>query len=792
MAKLIQIVLRNIFRERLNFLLSVIHLAVGFCGFTLVLLVVSKELSYDKFHKNYENIYRVVTVIESESGNVQIPKAYGALKEYIEESVSTIQSVTHFIPVNYGIKVKINDKYFDENSGVYVDESFNDVFDFKIIAGDPNTMFTQVNSIALTRDLAIKYFGSIDVIGSGLTIDDGWGLRTVLITGIYEQVPDNSSLKFEFLLTGRSYANWTKLSDSNTLSFFTCINLKDKLDENNKNILESNLNNWLTVLNNLNNKVKSQYLQPIQKNHLSTDIQNDLSGKIEPNQIYILWFTALSIIILTSINFINTNSIHASSKVKFLGLLKIFGQKSPIFRILIIDSCVKCIIAFFVVLLLANFVGKPIFSEIYGYKLPLTSDMFFILFIICLGIGIVAGLIPTMLLCGMRSIDLVKGKSLMALGKYPKLKLTSLTIQLFIVVVLMAVTTVVIKQINYTNSLDMGYDKSEKMLIPAPKGIGGNSAGFVDAVRDLPYTRWIGTSMFSFYSDYREANMKINQTDFNLTYNLVDKDYLGSMGIEIKEGENFSGFYSDTIGAILNETAALLISGSNDRSIINSIIKINLPWYSNNEFRIIGIMKDFHFKSLKSKIEPLVFFYLPEDATGVTTIAFEPGQLENLREYLPVLWRQNGIETPFEYELLEDAFAETYKDQNLLGSISKSFTMLAFFLALFGLFAYLKHNLEFKKKEFAIRRILGATPLNIFYNLNREILTFFIISTIIALPVAYYGSIRWLSQFAYQTNLALSTFLIPISLILVVVILIGVYFLHYILTEKTTDILKVE
>ncbi len=191
MVKLIQIVLRNIFRERLKFLLSVIHLAVGFCGFTLVLLVVSKELSYDKFHKNYENIYRVVSVIESERGEVQIPKAYGALKEYIEESAPSIQSVTHFIPVNYGIKVKLNDKYFDENTGIYVDESFNDVFDFKIIAGDPITMFTQVNSIALTRDLAIKYFGNIDVIGSGLTIDDGWGLRTVLITGIYEQVPDN-------------------------------------------------------------------------------------------------------------------------------------------------------------------------------------------------------------------------------------------------------------------------------------------------------------------------------------------------------------------------------------------------------------------------------------------------------------------------------------------------------------------------------------------------------------------------------------------------------------------------
>ena len=165
MTKLLLIILRNIFRERLKFLLLVVSLAVGLCGFTLVLLVVSKELSYDKFHNNYQNIYRVVTVTESESGNVQIPKANGALKEYLVGSVPSLQSVTHFIPVYYGMKVKSNDEYFVENSGVYVDDSFNDVFDFRIIAGDRNTMFSQVNSIALTRDLSLKYFGSIDVIG---------------------------------------------------------------------------------------------------------------------------------------------------------------------------------------------------------------------------------------------------------------------------------------------------------------------------------------------------------------------------------------------------------------------------------------------------------------------------------------------------------------------------------------------------------------------------------------------------------------------------------------------------
>lgn len=781
--------MRSIFRERIKFLLLVSSLAVGFCGFTLVFLVVSKELSFDKFHKDYEKIYRVITITEGESGNVQIPKAKGALKEYLKGSIPSLESVTHFIPIYYGMKVKTDKGYFSENSGIYVDESFNDVFDFGILAGDRNTMFSQINSIALTRELSIKYFGSIDVIGRELAIDDGWGLRTVLITGIYKQVPDNSSFKFDFLLTGNSYGHWSRLLENNGLYFFTYMKFNDQLDRNRKNLIESDLNNRLT---DLNRKVKSQYLQPIQKTHLSTDIRNDLSGKTEPNQIYILWFIALSIIILTSINFINTNTIHVSSKIKFLGMLKMFGHKNPVPRILILDSIVKSLVAFSIVFLLITFVGKPIFAETLGYRLNLTANLVFTLSMICLSIGFIAGIIPVIFLRRSRLLDLVKGKSLMALGKYSLAKLTSLTIQFFIVIVLMIATTIVIKQIDYIDSLDTGYEKSDRMLIPAPQGIGGNYLGFINAARSFPYVNSIGSSMFPFFSNYREGTINIYRTDYNLIYNLVNKDYFTSMGIEIKEGKNFSGFDSDTLCVIINETAARQISSSNSRPLINSIMVANIPWYSNKEFRIIGVMKDFHFKSLKSRIEPLVFFHLPADAVGASTIAFETNQFENLSEHLPELWKENGFETPFEFELLENAFAETYKDQNLMGSISKSFTFLAFFLALFGLFGYLKHILEFKKKEFAIRRILGATPLNIYYKLNGEMLTSFMVSAIIAIPVAYYVGLRWLSQFAYRTNLDLESFLIPISLTLAVVILIGVYLLKDMLSEKTTEILKVE
>lgn len=793
MTNLLRLVLRNILRERLRFLLLVASLAVGFGGFTIISLVLNKELGYDRFHADYQSIYRVITKTASDNGDAQIPRADGALKEYLEKSIPSVQSVTHFIPVYYGVKVKSDNEYFVEKGGLYVDNSFNKVFDFKTISGSRNTMFSQVNSIALTKDFALKYFGDTDVLGKELAIDDGWGLRNVVVTGIYEPVPDNSSLKFDFLLTGRSYGNWGLLLERKALSFFTYLRFKSESGRSDRDFVESSLNDRLTALNNLNRNARSQYLQAIQEIHLSTDISADLPGKMEPNQVYVLWFIALSIIIITSINFINTNAILAASKIKFLGLLKILGHANPFSSVLVLDSIIKCLAALSVVLVLLITTGRAIFAEMFGYRLYLPLYMVLVLVMICLVIGFAGGLIPAKFLSGRRLADLIKGRRLMAMGRYSRLKSASLTIQLFVVTVLMIITSVVISQIDYTDSLDVGYKKSGRMLIPAPVGIGGNYLSFINGARDLHYTRWVGVSMNPFYSQYREAAMKIDQTEYSVQFNMINKDYLSSMGIEITEGNNFTGNYSsDTISAIINETAARQF-GRHGEPVLNAIITAHLPLYRNHEFRVIGIMKDFHFESLKSKIEPLVFFSFPfDDFVGDVTIAFEKGQLDNLRKDLPALWKQSGIETPFGFELLEDAFVETHKDENLLGRISKSFTLLAFFLALFGLFAYLRQSTELKNKEFAIRRVLGATALNIYYNLNREMLIFFVVSTIIAVPIGYYSAARWLSQFAYHTGIHTGNFLIPISLALAVMMFIGLYILRDILSRKAAEILKSE
>ena len=320
-----KIVIRGIFKEKLKFLLIIVGLALGFSGFLILQLFISIELNYDTFHDDYENIYRIITETKNSEGEQRITLSDGGLKDYLSETFPTVKSTTHFIPIYYGIKVISNDESLveAEDNGLYVDEDFNNVFDFSIIAGDSKSMFTDVNAIALTKSLAIKYFGDINIVGQTLSIDDGFGKRDVKVTGIYDDVAKNSSIQFDFLISSITYPFWDKLLNRvNKNYFFTYLKFENKVSEDNKNYIESNLNARNSTPNFRDNNLKKEhFLQPIQKTHLDTLVEYDISNKTNPKQIYILWFISLSIILITSINFINTNTIQSASKIKLLGML---------------------------------------------------------------------------------------------------------------------------------------------------------------------------------------------------------------------------------------------------------------------------------------------------------------------------------------------------------------------------------------------------------------------------------------------------------------------------------------
>jgi putative ABC transport system permease protein len=794
----LKIVLRSFLKEKSKFLLIISCLAVGFMGFLILQLYIGLQLSYDTFHRDYENIYRVVASTVTTDGENRIALSDGGLKDYLTETFPSIKSATHFIPIYYGIKVTSGQKSFVEEKGLYVDEDFNHVFDFSIISGDPKSMFNDVNSIALTKSLAIKYFGSVDVLGKELSIDDGFGLKQLVISGIYDEVPMNSSIRFDFLISNKTYPFWDRLRErANKNYFFTYLRFEDKIEKGDKSFIESDINTRNSTFNLQHTADSRTYsIQPMQKTHLDALVEYDLSDKVEPKQIYILLFISLSIVIIATINFINTNTIQSASKIKLLGMVKIFGHRNPFTEILVLDSVLKTLLALCVAIFFVVYLNGSILKQFLGFELSFPSiGLMSGLMFICVLIGVAGGVIPANYLKKKKISELVKGKNVLNRGKHSKLKLTSLTVQLTIVVVLLITTSVVMKQLDYFHDKDVGYNRTDKILIPAPQGAdNGMYLNFINGVRSLHYVKNVGVSLTSFYSKYRPLIFKIDENseeEHKGLYNMINMDYLPAMGIEMKEGKNFSGIYStDTLGVIVNEAAAKLFG---QEEILNSVITANVLLYGNREFRVVGVMKDFHFEPFSKSIEPLFYFCLPfDDFAGDITISHLGSSENDLRCDLHTQWKKSGIEIPLEYESLDFAYSQTYKAQSRLESIADSFTILILFLAVFGLFGYLKHNIDFKTKESAIRRVLGASIKDIYFNLNKEILLLFFVSIIIACPIGYFISMKWLAQFVYRSEIGLGNFLIPIASTLLLISLVGLYELFAIISQKTTDVLKSE
>ena len=411
----LKIIFRGILKEKFNFLLTLIGLSVGFSGFLILQLLIDIELNYDTFHSDYDNIYRVISKVQSTEGDQRIALSDGMLKNHLHEAYTSVNNVTHFIPIYYGINVISKGESFEEEKGLYVDENFNDVFDFTIISGNSKSMFSDVNTIALTKTLAIKYFGEVNVIGQALAIDDGFGTREMTVTGVYDDVPENSSIQFDFLVSNGTYPFWDKLLNrTNKNYFFTYLQFDKKISEEDKNFIESNLDERNQSLNNKEDAFTRKYsLQPIRETHLDTFIEYDISNKTEPKQIYVLWFISLSIILITSINFINTNTILSSSKIKLLGMIKVFGHKNPFSKILVFDSFIKTMLTLSISLLAIGVLNKHIFEQVFHFKLYLTSIYpIVICAIFFIAIGLIGGLIPANYLRKKKISDIVKGKIL--------------------------------------------------------------------------------------------------------------------------------------------------------------------------------------------------------------------------------------------------------------------------------------------------------------------------------------------------------------------------------------------
>ena len=742
---------RNIMRHKAYSLINLVGLALGMISCIYITLWVQDELGWDGFHKNYNKLYRF-TAKMSDGFHVSTPLA---LVPNLREKFPEIDKMTRFSPKKYN--VRLGDVNSNEN-GALIDRDFFDMFSFPFIRGNAQSNFNSSKTIVITERIAKKFFLTQDPIGQVLVINND---KQFIITGILKDVPENSHIRFDFLLPIRqlregadsdwSYDCVSYLTLNNSMNFS---NFQDKISYF---ISENDRMNWDVLLQ----------AQPFRKIHLYS-----LNGTDPIIYIYIFIALALAILIIACVNFVNLSISRSVFRAKEIGLRKVVGaEKKDIIIQFMGESITLSLIA-----LLLSIIGAlllyPMLNQISGKQIS-SSDFFSIYNILgALGLGVLTGLgsgiYPALLLSSIVPATTVKGKIQYTMGS-KFLRRLFVSSQFIVTVILIIITLTMYRQLNYIRNMDLGFNKEQVLSIPMNDQLWRNFSVFKENLKQN--TNIINvTSAYNNPTDISHTNLinwKGNSTGKPITIKdqSIDYDYFDLFKMDIIEGRAFSkDFPNDDECFILNEEAVKLTGFS---SPIGRLITI---WAK--EGMIIGVVKNFHSSSFHEKIKPIVFMI--SERHGPRTKIFVKLKTHNISETIQYIKSKAAHFAPnnqFEYTFLDDVFADQYSKDQRLSALYRIFTILAVIISCLGLYGLVSLSLSIKTKEIGIRKVLGATVAKIITLVLKEFVILICISTFIGWLVSYFVVDNILNNYAYNAGISFWIFFAAWIIILFMTVL---------------------
>ena len=734
--------------------INIAGLAIGIACCILILLWVRDELSFDGFHEKADRLYRVVEQ-QYYAGGELFPVAVTpaplapALKEEIPEVVNAVR-----ITRSPRLLIRYGEQMFYESDIALADPSFLTMFDFRLTKGDPGTALDKINSIILSESMAQKYFGDEDPLNKDLKIGNMYDLT---ITGVVEDVPPNSHLQFNFIIpfeimkmAGDPLNQW------GNNSYFTYVELAenanaDAAQEKITGFLKKHLPETSTTL----------HLQPLRRIHLYSDFTADVSGHGDIKYVYIFSVVALFVLLIACINFMNLTTARSGNRAREVGMRKVTGaNRTDIVKQFLGESMIFAFIAFLfalgIVLLLL-----PAFNNLSGKELSLFTGKSIDLLTALIGVAILTGLIagsyPILYLSSFQPVTVLKG----ALKSGPRsstFRRVLVVVQFSLSIFLIIATSVIHSQLEYIRNKKLGYDKDHVIY----QRIGMNAVRYYEPYKrealkspDILGISWshqlpsyIVNSTSSVNWPGKDPNESI------LMHNTaVDYDFIETMNMTIVDGRNFSPeFPTDEKEAfILNEEAARLLG---DDSAVGKPFTL---WQFKG--KVIGVVKNFHFKSLNTHVEPLVIRLLKPQPYSYMFIKIRGENVNESIRYLEKTWRDIATVFPFEYQFLDEYYDRTYRAEQRMGKLFNAFTTLAIFIACLGLLGLASFMAEQRTKEIGIRKVLGASVSNIILLMSREFVLLVAISNVLAWPLAYCFMNKWLENYAYHASINLFFFL---------------------------------
>jgi len=756
--------LRNIKRQKWYSLITLAGLTIGMTCFILISLYVRYEFSYDRFHKNAHNIYRVlVDTRETYRGKNQVTVTPGPLATAMMDEFPEVLNTTKV--TTRSVKMKYMENTFVESRVYYADPTFLEIFHFPLISGDYKKALVEPSSLLISKDMSEKYFGRENPVGKTIQV----GKKDYNITGVLENIPGNTHFRFDFLA---SFASLVELRGRervyrwNSWSYHTYVLLRGQADPLS---LEKKLPMFLKK-NYREDATQTLRLQPVTDIHLHTKANFELEPPADIRNIYLLSAIGLFILLIACFNYMNLSTARATTRAKEIGMRKVVGAH----RMQLIKQFLgESILFSFLALILSLIAVKlllPAFRIYFNRKLEAAfiQDWIFLMTLIglVLLIGFVSGSYPSLVLSSFQPTAVLKGIRLRSSRSSSLFRNLLVISQFAISVALIFCTIVVYRQLHFMKNKELGFIKDHVVIIPNPEE-GSETLKYelqqntqildVALSHELPHN--IDSASFGEWDGYNP------EEELVVYINRISANFLEFYNIPIVQGRGFAKEYNDEEGSayILNEAAVKAIGWEKP-------IGKRFGLSEDEMGVVVGVVKDFHFAPLHLNIEPLAL--TPHSGRhGWLSIRIYPQNIPETLSLIEKTWKINSPEGDFSYTFLDDSLDRMYRTEEKLGKTFSIYTFIALFVACLGLFGLASFTTEQRTKEIGIRKVLGATEWNITILTTKKFLGLVSLANIIAWPVAYFVMQKWMQNFAYKTSMGIWIFALSAGMSIVIAFL---------------------
>lgn len=737
---------RNLFRRRNFTFATLLGLGTGVAVCLVIVFYVLDELSYDRYHENKDRIYRLVNMGSSQGQGQGIAKVNGPWGITAKAEIPEVENVTRFVPAGQQL-VQEGPNRFYENDGFFADGSIFDVFTFRMLSGDPKLALINAGSVVITKKFKEKYFGSGVALGEGLVVDG----ETYRVTGILEDIPQNSHFTFSYLITMESYYHPDKHNWVRWNQFFTYVLLTEG---GNPAAVEQKMRG--IIAQHVDAEQVAQFgpaLQPLTSIHLHSHLLRELSANSDVTYLYVFGSVAFLILLIACSNFVNLFVAQATSRAREVGVRKVNGAGrqqligqflSETFVLVVLSVLLAHVIAGLALPFINILAGKDLRIDYFTYPQALGA-------ILALGslVALTTGLYPALLLSSLKPTFAMKGGWRSAGGG--KLRKTLVVAQFALSSFLIVASLIILQQLDYIHSRNPGFDPHQVVVVPITSPVFRSQLQTVKKeLEAIPGVVRVSVSgNLPGGSDWGIPSLAEGFTRDNMPemrVMAVDADFVETYGMSLAKGRDFSAdLASDSGSYLINEEAARALQWTAPLQK-----QIAMPAIQRPAAPVIGVVNDFHFRSMHERIGPLLFFIPPAQWYSQYSIRISADQTAETLKRIQARWEAFDPEHPFTYSFFDQSYQRLYQQDQQLSKLINLFTVIGVLLACLGLYSLATLTTAQRTKEIGIRKVIGASNGQIVGMLAKNYAWLVLIGFAVALPLGIWLGYRWLATFAYK------------------------------------------